>query len=141
MEIYINVRFVGSWGRWPRPPVGTTDLKAVVGQPQLAQQRRGCSLRCAQCQASHPHAPAELTGKLQVLLEAVELTAGLFAYLRRCAEVTNMLPASATEPQLDHLLARSPPFQSHEPALPKGLAVRVAQCEPSKRGELGGEIT
>jgi len=52
-----------------------------------------------------------------------------------------MLPAPATEPELDHLLACTPPFQSHEPALAKGLPVLVAQGEPSKRGERGGVIT
>ena len=61
--------------------MGTTDRKAVVGQPQLAQERRGLPLGCPQRQASQPQLPPEFAGQMQVPLEAVELTAGLFTDL------------------------------------------------------------
>ncbi len=45
VEIYIDACFVRSCRPWPRP--GTTNLKAVVGQSQLPQQRQRCALGCA----------------------------------------------------------------------------------------------
>lgn len=113
----------------------------MIGQPQLGQQRRGCFLGVAQRLASLPYTSPEFPLQVQLLLQASELTPRLFSNLGSCAEVTNLLPASVTEPQLHHLFAWAPPLARYEPALLQGPAVFVGQCEPSERGELGGEIT
>ncbi len=95
----------------------------------------------AQRPPRRPHLPPQVAVELPLRLEPVQLAAGPRGDFRGGAEIANLLSAAATEPQLDHPLARAPPFDGDEPALPQGLPLLVAQREPSKAWELGGEIT
>jgi hypothetical protein len=83
----------------------TTNLEAVVHESYLAQQRRGCSLGLSQRATGHPHAPPKFPLPPAILLETAEFVACFFRRLNATAEVANVLPAPATEPQLHNQLA------------------------------------